>query len=114
MKKITLALDLKDDPKLIEEYKKYHENVWPEIEDSLQKSGIVKMEIYCIANRLFMIIEAKDDFSFEKKLAMDATNPKNQEWEILMWNYQQALPKAKEGEKWMQLDKVYEFKAIKD
>ncbi len=109
MKKITLALDLKDDPKLIEAYKKYHENVWPEIEDSLQKSGIEKMEIYCLANRLFMIIEAKDDFSFKEKLAMDAKNPKNEEWEILMWNYQQALPIAKEGEKWIQMDKVYEF-----
>ncbi len=114
MKKITLALDLKDDPILIEAYKKYHENVWPEIEDSLQKSGIVKMEIFCVANRLFMIIEAKDDFSFEKKLAMDADSPKNQEWEILMWKYQQALPYAKEGEKWMQMDKVYEFIANKD
>lgn len=109
MKKITLALDLKDDPKLIEEYKKYHESVWPEIEVSLQKSGIEKMEIYCIANRLFMIIEAQDDFSFEKKLKMDAGNPKNKEWEILMWNYQQALPIAKPGEKWMQMDKIYEF-----
>ncbi len=109
MKKITLALDLKDDPKLIDEYKKYHENVWPEIENSIQKSGIEKMEIYCIANRLFMIIEAKDDFSFEKKLQMDSANPKNEEWETLMWNYQQALPTAKPGEKWMQMDKVYEF-----
>lgn len=109
MKRITLALDLKDDPKLITEYKKYHEDVWPEIEEGIQKSGIEKMEIYCIANRLFMIVDAKDDFSFEKKLQMDAANPKNEDWEELMWKYQQALPCAKKGEKWMQMEKVYQF-----
>lgn len=109
MKKITLALDLKDDPILIEAYKKYHENVWPEIEDAIQNSGIDKMEIYCIGNRLFMIVEANDDFSFEKKLEMDGGNPKNQKWEELMWNYQQALPFAQPGEKWIQMEKVYEF-----
>jgi L-rhamnose mutarotase len=28
---------------------------------------------------------------------MDADNPKVQEWEALMWKYQQALPSAKPG-----------------
>lgn len=109
MKKITLALDLKDDPILIAEYKRYHKDVWPEIEAGIQRSGIDKMEIYCVGNRLFMIIEAKEDFSFEKKLEMDAKNSKNDEWEELMWNYQQALPFAKPGEKWIMMEKVYEF-----
>ncbi len=51
----------------------------------------------------------EESISFEKKLEMDAGNPKNQEWEILMWNYQQALPMAQPGEKWMLMDKIYEF-----
>lgn len=52
------------------------------------------MEIYRISNRLFMIMETEDDFSFEKKTAMDVANPKVKEWEELMWKYQQALPQC--------------------
>ncbi|MEQ8812616.1 MAG: L-rhamnose mutarotase, partial [Imperialibacter sp.] len=37
----------------------------------------------------------------------DANNPKVQEWEKLMWKYQQALPAAKPGEKWLLMDKIF-------
>lgn len=109
MQRYTLALDLKDDPKLIEEYKKYHEKVWPEIEASIFNSGIESMEIYLVSNRLFMIMEVNESFSFDKKSAMDADNPKVQEWETLMWKYQQALPFAKKGEKWILMDKIFKL-----
>jgi L-rhamnose mutarotase len=56
-----------------------------------------------------MIIEANEDFSFDKKSAMDANNPKVQEWEDLMWKFQQALPWAKPGEKWMLMEKIFEL-----
>ncbi|RCR69359.1 L-rhamnose mutarotase [Larkinella punicea] len=101
------ALDLIDDPALIAEYEKYHEKLRPEIEESIRSAGITEMEIYRIGNRLFMIMETDDSFSFEKKAAMDAANPKVQEWEALMWTYQQALPMAKPGEKWMLLDNIF-------
>ena len=104
------ALDLKDDEKLISEYKTYHNEVWPEITASIVDSGIEALEIYCIGNRLFMIMEVNDSFSFEKKSNMDANNPKVQKWETLMWQYQQALPIAKTGEKWLLMDKIYQFK----
>ena len=109
MQKFCLALDLKDDEALIAEYEKYHAAVWPEIIDSLKGAGITLLDIYRVSNRLFMIIEATDDFSFEKKSAMDASNAKVQEWEELMWKYQQALPGAKPGEKWMLMKKIFEL-----
>jgi len=109
MKRYCLALDLKDDPKLIADYEAYHKNVWPEIIDSIKSSGIAALEIYRTANRLFMIIEANDEFSFEKKKNIDAANEKVQQWEKLMWNYQQALPLAKPGEKWILMDKIFEL-----
>jgi len=102
-----LALDLKDDPKLIAEYEAYHRQVWPEILKSIKDSGIEKMEIYRAGNRLMMIIEADALFSFEKKSNADSSNPKVQEWEQLMWKYQQALPHAKAGEKWMLMEKIF-------
>lgn len=107
--KFCLALDLKEDETLIQEYKKLHEKVWPEIIDSIKNSGITVLDIYCTGNRLFMIIEADADFTFEKKSAMDENNAKVQEWESLMWKFQQALPWAKSGEKWILMDKIFEI-----
>lgn len=107
MKKYALCLDLKDDPQLIAEYESYHKAVWPEIIDSIKGAGISNMEIYRLGNRLFMIIEVNETFSFEAKAKSDAENPKVQEWELLMWKYQQALPMAKEGEKWLLMDKIF-------
>ncbi|HJT75392.1 MAG TPA: L-rhamnose mutarotase [Chitinophaga sp.] len=107
MARHCLALDLQNDPALIAEYEAYHREVWPEIKKSITDSGIVNMEIYRIADRLFMIMDVDDNFSFEKKGAADAANPKVQEWEALMWKYQKALPVAKPGEKWLMMDKIF-------
>ena len=110
MKRYCLTLDLKDDPGLILEYEKYHEKVWPEIIASIKDAGIENMQIYRYGTRLFMIMEVSDDFSFENKGLADANNPKVQEWEDLMWKYQQPLPGAAKGEKWMLMDKIFELK----
>ena len=107
MQRYCLALDLVDDPELIAEYERYHQQVWPEIIDSIKSSGIEVLDIYRTGNRMFMIIEANDDFSFDKKSKADAGNPKVQEWEQLMWKFQQALPWAKPGEKWIIMDKIF-------
>lgn len=108
--KFCLALDLKNDAQLMAEYKAYHQEVWPEIIKSIKDSGITLLDIYSVGNRMFMIIEANDHFSFEKKSAADANNPKVQEWEDLMWKFQQASPWAKSGEKWMLMEKIFELK----
>ena len=107
MKKFCLALDLIDDPKLIVEYENHHQNIWPEVRQSILDSGITNMEIYRVKNRLFMIIEAEDSFSFEAKNDVDQNNPKVQEWEELMWKFQQQLPHSKEGEKWRLMDRIF-------
>jgi len=109
MKRFCLALDLVDDQVLMAEYKKYHEKIWPEITASIVDAGIEDLQIYCVGNRMFMIMEVNDTFSFERKATMDAKNPKTEEWETLMWKYQQALPTAKEGEKWLMMDKVFQL-----
>jgi len=109
MPRYCYAIDLFDDPKIIEEYEKYHEAVWPEILQSLKDADIVDMEIYRVLNRLFLIIEGNDRFSFERKMEMDRKNPKVQEWEKLMWNYQQGLPGLPPGEKWMPAKLVFKL-----
>lgn len=108
-RRYCLTLDLKDDPALIAEYRRYHEKIWPEITASIKAAGIVDMEIYLLGNRLFMIMEADESFSFEAKTAADLQNPKVQEWEQLMWRFQQALPQAKPGEKWLLMDRIFKL-----
>jgi L-rhamnose mutarotase len=109
MKRYCLALDLVDDPALITEYENWHkpENAWPEIKKSITDGGITNMEIYRTGNRLFMVMETSDSFTFEHKSSLDAANPKVQEWEQLMWKFQQPLPWAKEGEKWILMDQIF-------
>lgn len=110
MKRYCLTLNLKNEPALIRQYEAYHKAVWPEIIGSIKDAGIEQMEIYRLDTRLFMIMEVNADFSFEKKAAADKNNSKVQEWEELMWRYQEALPGAAEGEKWMIMNKIFDLK----
>ena len=109
MKRYCLTLDLINNEKLIEEYKQYHQSVWPEVKESISSSGIENLEIYLLGNRLFMIMEVNESFSFDEKAKADLANPKVQEWETLMWKFQQALPGAKPGEKWILMDQIFKL-----
>ncbi len=108
-RRYCLTLDLKGDPKLIAEYKRHHEKIWPEISRSIRGSGIDDMEIYLHGTRMFMIMEVAEDFSFDAKAEADRLNPKVQEWEKLMWKFQQPLPEAKPGEKWLLMERVFKL-----
>ena len=109
MKRYCLALDLKDDDELIKEYEAYHEKIWPEIKQSILEAGIGQMEIYRTGNRLFMIMDTDETFTFERKAAMDAANTKVQEWEQLMWKFQASIPWAKPGEKWVLMEEIFQL-----
>ncbi len=107
MARHCLALDLVDDAALIAEYEHWHQNVWVEIKESILTAGITQMEIYRTGNRLFMIMETDETFDAAKKAAMDAANPKVQEWEQLMWKFQSSIPWAEEGEKWVMMNRIF-------
>jgi L-rhamnose mutarotase len=109
VRRYCLALDLKEDPELIAEYKRYHERIWPEITKSIKDSGIDDLEIYLLGARLFMIMEVNEKFSFAAKAEADRLDPKVQEWEKLMWKFQKPLPQAKPGEKWILMDRIFKL-----
>ncbi|WP_347160434.1 L-rhamnose mutarotase [Pontibacter chitinilyticus] len=108
MKRYCLALDLKDDPELIAAYEQWHQNVSAAVKKSILDAGITNMEIYRLENRLFMLMDTDETFSFERKAAMDKANPEVQAWETLMWKFQQPLPWARAGEKWMLMEKIFQ------
>lgn len=108
-RRYCLTLDLKDDPTLIAEYKRYHGKIWPEITNSIKSAGIENLEIYLLGTRMFMVLEAGPNFSFEAKDRADRANPKVQEWEKLMWKFQKPLPQAKPGEKWLLMERIFQL-----
>ncbi|GLR69831.1 L-rhamnose mutarotase [Agaribacter marinus] len=110
--RFCLALDLQNEPALIRQYKEYHqpENAWPQITTNMKDLGIVDMEIYHIADRLFMIMETTLDFDPNALPKTQVGRDKSEEWEALMWKFQKPLPCAKEGEKWVKMDKIYDLK----
>lgn len=109
-KRHCFTLDLKDNPDLVCQYEEYHRKVWPEVIASIKAAGIEEMEIYRLGTRLFMIMDVNEEFSFERKAQMDRNNPKVQQWEELMWQFQQPLEGAKEGEKWMAMNQIFDLK----
>lgn len=108
-RRYCLTLDLKENPALIAEYKRYHQHIWPEITASLKESGIEDAEIYLLGTRLFMILEVNDNFSFQAKALADQANPKVREWEELMWKFQRPLPQAAPGEKWLLMERIFKL-----
>lgn len=107
--RFCLTLDLKNDPDLIAQYERYHQSVWPEVIESIKASGIEDMEIYRLGTRMFMIMEVSDHFSFAAKARADQASPKVTEWEELMWKFQQSLPEAQPGEKWLPMRSIFKL-----
>jgi L-rhamnose mutarotase len=108
-RRYCLTLDLKDNSALVAEYKRHHQKIWPEIARSILDAGILDLEIYLLGTRLFMVLEAGPEFSFNAKAQADRENPKVREWEELMWKFQQPLPQAKPGEKWLLMDRIFKL-----
>ena len=110
-KRFCFACDLKDDSVLIENYKQHHApgNTWPEITDSIRNAGIEDMQIFLTGNRLFMIMEVNENYDPAVKAKMDADNPKVQKWENLMMKFQQLIPWAREGEKWVEMERIFQL-----
>ena len=110
MKEFALTINLKDDPQLIEEYKEYHRNVWPEVLECIKIIGIAKMNIYLLGRRMFMVMEAPDDFDPATGFAqLDGMSPRYEEWQRLMDGYQERVAKAKDNEHWALMERVFEL-----
>lgn len=109
MQRFCLMLDLRPDPALIAQYLQHHRAVWPEIQQSIREAGVLDMQIYNSGNRLFMIMDTTDDFTPERKAAMDGANPKVLKWERLMGRFQQVDETADPTTRWVRMDKVFQL-----
>jgi len=103
------ALDLKNDPALIAAYEEWHQAVWPEVLEHLGRQGIRSCSIHRAGDRLFMIVESDTAVATDGGGA--ALPPRVQEWEDLMATFQQSLPFASPGEKWVRMARIFDWQA---
>lgn len=109
VRRFCQTLDLKDDPALIERYKRAHskQEAWPEILAGIRQVGILEMEIYILGNRLFMIVEAPLDFDWDKAMSELSQLPRQQEWEDYVSLFQASKPGASSAEKWQMMERMF-------
>ena len=105
------TMELRNDPALIEAYKKAHAKgaAWPEITQGMKDVGILDMEIYLIGTKLFMIMDTVADFDHDKAMAELATKPRQSEWEAHMSQFQDASPDASADQKWQLMERIYKM-----
>lgn len=110
-KRYCQTLSLKNNPILIEEYRKIQihseEKAWPEIRAGIRAVGILEMEIYILGSQLFMIIETPLDFDW--KIAMDKLSnlPRQAEWEKYVSKFQDCPCLSSSAEKWKLMERMF-------
>jgi L-rhamnose mutarotase len=105
----VLFLDLRDDPELIARYEAWHAAgaVPKPVIESIRAADITAMEIYRSGNRLVMVMETGPNFDPAAKAEADRSDPDVVAWEELMSRFQQPLPSAGEGEKWVAAKRIF-------
>lgn len=103
-----LALDLHDDPELIDAYERHHRAVWPEVLAHLRGHGVRELEIFRLGTRLVMLMDTDDAlFDAAAMAAAETDDPRLRAWEELMWTFQKATPWTPSGSKWMPMTAIF-------
>ena len=93
-------------PDKLEEYKRYHASIWPEIADMIKKCNIRNYSIYYKDGFLFSFFEYTGS-DFKADMAKMAADPKTQEWWDIMEPMQEPLENRSEGEWWAEMEEVF-------
>ena len=109
VKRYCQTLSLRENPELIEAYRKAHskEEAGPEIRAGIREVGILEMEIYILGSKLFMIVETPLDFDWDTAMAKLATLPRQAEWEEYVAKFQQCAEGATSDEKWKMMERMF-------
>jgi L-rhamnose mutarotase len=107
MKRYCQTLTLVENPEMIEKYVEAHAHVWPEIIEGQREVGILDMQIYRKGRSLFMIMDVKDDFDFQRDMTRLATLPRQAEWEAYVAQFQGCDPDAPSSEKWQLMERIF-------
>lgn len=93
-------------PERLEEYKRHHAAVWPEVLGTIRACNIRNYSIYFKDGLLFAYFEYVGE-DYEADMARMAADPKTQEWWSLMKPMQEPLATRAAGEWWAEMEEVF-------
>jgi L-rhamnose mutarotase len=95
-------------PEVLEEYKRYHAAVWPEILDAIRKAGIRNYSIFLFGGKLFAYFEyTGPDQEFEERMRELARAPRMREWWDIMDAMQEPVEGRQPGDWWANMEEVF-------
>ena len=93
-------------PEKIDEYKKLHAAVWPEVLKKITECNIRNYSIYLVDNTLFSYFEYIGN-NFDADMSKMAADPTTQKWWDVCKPCQRPLKTRKEGEWWANMEEVF-------
>jgi L-rhamnose mutarotase len=104
MKRVGFLLKVKQD--MIEDYKKQHEAVWPEMQAALRRTGWHNYSLFLRDDGLlFGYFEASQDF--QSSLDGMSKEEINLKWQEFMGPYFEALGDARPDQTMVELEEVF-------
>ena len=93
-------------PDKIEEYKKLHASVWPDVLMKITQCNIRNYSIYLKDNQLFSYFEYIGD-DFKADMDKMAADPVTQRWWDVCKPCQEPLETISEGEWWADMEEIF-------
>ncbi len=92
----------------LEEYRRHHVKIWPEIEEAIREAGIRNYSIFYREGLLFAYFEYHGaDSEFDERMARLAKAPRMREWWDIMEPMQRPFLDRKPGEWWTTMTEVF-------
>ena len=95
-------------PEKIEEYRKLHAAVWPDVLKTISLCNIRNYSIYLKDNFLFSYFEYTGN-DFKADMDKMAADPVTQKWWDLCKPCQEPLESRAEGEWWAEMEEVFHY-----
>lgn len=104
----VFTLNLRDEPGIVDTYRRYHRDVWPEVRDSLRRAGVEEMDIYLLGRRLVMVVDMRDGLDYRAAFESHvSSNERVAQWERLMTSLQEPAAEARAGQWWAAMEPVF-------
>lgn len=95
-------------PEKLDEYRRYHAKIWPEIATAIHAAGIRNYSIFHRGGRLFAYYEyTGPDDEYEARMAALAQAPRMREWWDIMEPMQIPDPERPTGTWWSDMEEVF-------
>ena len=106
MKRIGATIGLR--PECLDEYKRIHVKLWPEIEGAIKEAGITNYSIYYNDGQLFGYFEHPGpDAAFRSAMERLANAPRMREWWSVTEPMQVPRSDRKPGDWWTTMEEVF-------